>query len=42
MVTGSNLSGHVTEARIDAFHLLLKPVVPTLLRALIAFKLGQR
>jgi hypothetical protein len=25
-----------------AFHLLLKPVVPTKLRAMIAFKLGQR
>ena len=42
MVTGSTMSGHETEARSEDFHLLLKPVVPTRLRALIAFKLGQR
>ena len=42
MVTGSTMSGHETEARSEDFHLLLKPVIPTRLRALIAFKLGQR
>lgn len=42
MVTGSTMSGHENEARSEDFHLLLKPVIPTRLRALIAFKLGQR
>ena len=42
MVTGSTMSGHEHEARSEDFHLLLKPVIPTRLRALIAFKLGQR
>ena len=42
MVTGSTMTGHEQEARSEDFHLLLKPVIPTRLRALIAFKLGQR
>lgn len=42
MVTGSTMTGHEEEAREHNFHLLLKPVVPTKLRAMIAFKLGVR
>jgi hypothetical protein len=36
------MSGHEKEAQEGDFHLLIKPVVPNRLRAMIAFKLGQR
>ena len=42
VVTGSTMSGHEKEAHDGDFHLLIKPVVPNKLRAMIAFKLGQR
>jgi CheY-like chemotaxis protein/anti-sigma regulatory factor (Ser/Thr protein kinase) len=42
IVTGSSMVGHEEEARKHQFHILLKPVVPNKLRALIAFKLGVR
>jgi hypothetical protein len=42
MVTGSTMNGHETEAERDDFHLLIKPVAPGRLRALIGFKLGAR
>jgi signal transduction histidine kinase/CheY-like chemotaxis protein len=42
MVTGSSLGGHEAEAGQHDFHLLIKPVAPTKLRAMIAFKLGMR
>ena len=42
MVTGSTMTGHEEDASKYNFHLLLKPVVPTKLRAMIAFKLGVR
>jgi len=42
VVTGSVLSSHEREAAQHDFHLLLKPVVPGKLRAMIAFKLGLR
>ena len=42
VVTGSVLSSHEREAGEHDFHLLLKPVVPGKLRAMIAFKLGLR
>ena len=42
MVTGSTMTGHEEESRQYNFHLLIKPVVPTKLRAMIAFKLGVR
>ncbi|AWI53746.1 hybrid sensor histidine kinase/response regulator [Aquabacterium olei] len=42
MVTGSTMTGHEEEARQHNFHVLIKPVVPTKLRAMIAFKLGVR
>jgi two-component system, sensor histidine kinase len=42
VVTGSVLSSHEREAAEHNFHLLLKPVVPGRLRAMIAFKLGLR
>ncbi len=42
IVTGSTMSGHEKEAHEGNFHLLIKPVVPNKLRAMIAFKLGQR
>jgi signal transduction histidine kinase len=42
IVTGSLMSNQEAEAHAHDFHLLLKPVVPTKLRAMIAFKLGQR
>jgi signal transduction histidine kinase/CheY-like chemotaxis protein len=42
VVTGSVLSNHEREAAEHDFHLLLKPVVPGKLRAMIAFKLGMR
>lgn len=42
MVTGSTMSGHDREAQEHDFHLLIKPVVPNKLRAMIAFKLGVK
>jgi len=42
VVTGSVLSTHEREAGEHDFHLLVKPVVPGKLRAMIAFKLGLR
>ncbi|MET0382958.1 MAG: ATP-binding protein [Burkholderiaceae bacterium] len=42
IVTGSLMSNQEDEAQAHDFHLLLKPVAPTRLRAMIAFKLGQR
>jgi signal transduction histidine kinase len=42
LVTGSTMTQHEEEARQYNFHVLLKPVVPTKLRAMIAFKLGVR
>jgi len=34
--------GHESDAERHDFHLLLKPVAPNKLRAMIAFKLGLR
>jgi len=42
VVTGSSLGGHEAEAGEHDFHLLIKPVLPNKLRAMIAFKLGVR
>lgn len=42
MITGSSLGGHEDEALQHDFHLLIKPVLPNKLRAMIAFKLGVR
>ena len=42
VVTGSTMTGHDKEAQEQDFHLLLKPVVPNKLRAMIAFKLGVK
>jgi len=42
VVTGSLMTGHEKEAQENNFHLLVKPVVPNKLRAMIAFKLGVR
>ena len=42
VVTGSTMSAHEAEAHDHDFHLLVKPVVPNKLRAMIAFKLGVR
>jgi signal transduction histidine kinase/CheY-like chemotaxis protein len=42
MVTGSTMTGHEVEAQQHDFHVLIKPVVPNKLRAMIAFKLGVR
>lgn len=42
MVTGSTTSGHEQEAQENNFHLLIKPVVPNKLRAMIAFKLAVK
>jgi len=42
VVTGSSLGGHEDEAATHDFHLLIKPVLPNKLRAMIAFKLGVR
>ena len=40
LVTGSTMSGHEDEAQQHGFHLLIKPVLPNKLRAMIAFKLA--
>ncbi len=42
MITGSSLGGHEDEAVSHDYHLLIKPVLPNRLRAMIAFKLGVR
>lgn len=42
VITGSSLGGHEDEAVDQDFHLLIKPVLPNKLRAMIAFKLGVR
>ena len=42
VVTGSTMTGLEHEAHEKDFHLLIKPVVPNKLRAMIAFKLAQR
>ncbi|MFY7973321.1 MAG: ATP-binding protein [Rubrivivax sp.] len=42
VITGSSLGGHEDEALSQDFHLLIKPVLPNKLRAMIAFKLGVR
>jgi signal transduction histidine kinase len=42
VVTGSLMSSHEREAQQHDFHLLIKPVVPNKLRAMIGFKLGLR
>jgi two-component system, sensor histidine kinase len=42
VVTGSSLGGHEDEAGRHDFHLLIKPVLPNKLRAMIGFKLGMR
>jgi two-component system, sensor histidine kinase len=42
VVTGSSLGGHEDEAEAHDFHLLIKPVLPNKLRAMIGFKLGVR
>jgi len=42
MVTGSTMTGHEAEAERHDFHLLIKPVAPNKLRAMIGFKLGLR
>ncbi len=42
VVTGSSLGGHEDQAVRHDYHLLIKPVLPTKLRAMIAFKLGLR
>ena len=42
MITGSSLGGHEDEAEVHNYHLLIKPVLPNKLRAMIAFKLGVR
>jgi signal transduction histidine kinase len=42
MVTGSTMTSHDREAQDKDFHLLIKPVVPNKLRAMIAFKLAAK
>jgi len=42
VVTGSAMSGHEKDALEHDFHLLIKPVLPNKLRAMIAFKLARR
>ena len=42
VVTGSTMTGHEQEAQDLNFHLLIKPVLPNKLRAMIAFKLGMK
>ncbi|MDQ2927626.1 MAG: hybrid sensor histidine kinase/response regulator, partial [Pseudomonadota bacterium] len=41
VVTGSSMTGHDKEAQEHDFHLLIKPVLPNKLRAMIAFKLAK-
>ena len=42
LITGSSLIGHEDDALVHDYHLLIKPVLPGKLRAMIAFKLGVR
>jgi signal transduction histidine kinase len=42
LITGSSLVGHEDEAVKHDYHVLMKPVLPGKLRAMIAFKLGMR
>ncbi len=42
VVTGSTMTGHDKEAQDHDFHVLIKPVLPNKLRAMIAFKLGVK
>jgi signal transduction histidine kinase/CheY-like chemotaxis protein len=42
VITGSSLVGHEDEAVTHDYHLLIKPVLPNKLRAMVAFKLGVR
>jgi len=42
VVTGSTMTGHEKDALEHDFHLLIKPVLPNKLRAMIAFKLARR
>ena len=42
VVTGSSMTGHDKEAQEHDFHLLIKPVLPNKLRAMIAFKLAKK
>jgi CheY-like chemotaxis protein len=42
VITGSTMSALDLEAQQKDFHLLIKPVVPNKLRAMIAFKLGVK
>jgi len=42
VITGSTIGGHEDEAVTPFFHLLVKPVLPNKLRAMIAFKLGVK
>ena len=42
VITGSTMGGHEQEAETHHFHLLIKPVLPNKLRAMIAFKLGVK
>lgn len=42
VVTGSTMTAHEAEAERHDFHLMVKPVVPNRLRAMIGFKLGVR
>ena len=42
LVTGSTMTGHEMDAQRHNFHLLIKPVTPNKLRAMIAFKLGVK
>lgn len=40
VVTGSTLGGHEDEAQTHNYYLLIKPVLPSKVRATISFKLG--
>ena len=42
VITGSSLGGHEEESVLHDFHLLVKPVLPNKLRAMIGFKLASR
>jgi CheY-like chemotaxis protein len=42
VVTGSTMTGHEKEALENDFHVLIKPVLPNKLRAMIAFKLAKQ
>ena len=42
VITGSSFSGHEDDALRHDYHLLIKPVLPARLRAMISFKLGMR